>query len=69
MSPEVTSCLENTMSLTRLLKEKKGATSIEYGLIAALISVAAMNAIHALGKQTSEVFESTTNKMQTVISK
>lgn len=69
MSPEVTSCLENTMSLKRLLKEKKGATSIEYGLIAALISVAAMNAIHALGKQTSEVFESTTNKMQTVISK
>jgi pilus assembly protein Flp/PilA len=44
----------NTM--IRLLKDEDGATAIEYGLIAALISVAAIGAMTALGTQLSTLF-------------
>jgi len=35
--------------LRRLRSDKRGATAIEYGLIAALIAVAAMGGMKALG--------------------
>ena len=38
------------------LSNKDGATAIEYGLIAALISVAAIGAMTALGTQLSTLF-------------
>jgi pilus assembly protein Flp/PilA len=34
-----------------MLKDQKGATAIEYGLIAALIAVAAITAMQGLGTQ------------------
>jgi pilus assembly protein Flp/PilA len=37
--------------LRRMLKDAKGATAIEYGLIAALIAVAAIAAMSQLGSQ------------------
>jgi pilus assembly protein Flp/PilA len=37
--------------LRRMLKDVKGATAIEYGLIAALIAVAAIAAMSQLGSQ------------------
>jgi pilus assembly protein Flp/PilA len=37
--------------LRKLLKNDKGATAIEYGLIAALIAVAAITAMQGLGTQ------------------
>lgn len=40
----------------RFIKEEEGATAIEYGLIAALISVAAIGAMTALGTQLSTLF-------------
>lgn len=40
----------------KLRKEEKGATAIEYGLIAALIAVAAIGAMTALGEQVSNTF-------------
>ena len=36
-------------TLRRLLTDKKGATAIEYGLIAALIAVALMGGLRSLG--------------------
>jgi len=36
-------------NLRRLLADDRGATAIEYGLIAALIAIAAMGGIAALG--------------------
>ena len=39
-----------------LLKDESGATAIEYGLIAALISVAAIAAMTTLGESLSETF-------------
>ena len=40
----------------RMMKEEDGATAIEYGLIAALISVAAITAMGALGGQLTTLF-------------
>lgn len=43
-------------TMIRLFKNEEGATAIEYGLIAALISVAAIGAMTALGGQLSTLF-------------
>lgn len=42
--------------LSRLLKDEDGATAIEYGLIAALIAVAAISAFRGVGTNLSKVF-------------
>ena len=47
-----------------LLRDEAGATAIEYGLIAALIAVAAITAMSSLGKQLSTTF----NKVKTEMS-
>ncbi len=39
-----------------LLKDKSGATAIEYGLIAALVSVAAVVALQNLGTSLNSMF-------------
>ena len=41
---------------TKLLRDEQGATAIEYGLIAALIAVAAITAMQSLGNELSETF-------------
>ena len=40
----------------KLMKNEKGATAIEYGLIAALISVALVGAASSLGGTLSDTF-------------
>jgi len=42
----------------KLIKNNKGATAIEYGLIAALISVAAIGALTSVGTNLSATFDS-----------
>jgi pilus assembly protein Flp/PilA len=49
----------------KLIKDKKGATAIEYGLIAALIAVAAMTAMSQLGTQVSGTFNTVKDCMAT----
>lgn len=44
-----------------MLRDEEGATAIEYGLIAALIAVAAITAMQALGNELSTTF----NKVST----
>ena len=41
----------------KLIKNNKGATAIEYGLIAALIAVAAIAAMTNVGTQLSATFQ------------
>lgn len=43
-------------TLIDLLKNQNGATAIEYGLIAALISIAAIAAIRAVGGNLTNTF-------------
>ena len=40
----------------RLLRDEQGATAIEYGLIAALIAVAAITAMQSLGNELDATF-------------
>ena len=47
----------------RLKKDNAGATAIEYGLIAALIAVAAISAMQGLGTQLGTTFNSTSSSM------
>lgn len=46
------------------LKNSKGATAIEYGLIAALIAVAAIAAMQGLGNQLKLTFGNVTANMK-----
>ena len=46
-----------------LLANNEGATAIEYGLIAALIAVAAITAMGALGNSLQNTFNTVGNKM------
>jgi pilus assembly protein Flp/PilA len=49
--------------LRKLFKSEKGATAIEYGLIAALIAVAAITAMGGLGNQLSNTFDKVKTEM------
>lgn len=51
--------------VTRFLKDESGATVIEYGLIAALISVAIIVAVTALGGGLSDLFQALADRMDT----
>ncbi len=49
--------------IKKLFKNEDGATAIEYGLIAALIAVAAITAMSALGTNLSNTFSKVSNNM------
>ena len=51
------------MFIRKLLKDKKGATAIEYGLIAALIAVAAITAMSGVGTTLNSTFSNISTKM------
>ena len=48
----------------RLIKNEKGATAIEYGLIAALIAVAAITAMQGLGTSLNSTFTNVSTAMK-----
>lgn len=45
-------------TITKFFQDESGATAIEYGLIAALVSVAAILALQAMGGALNEMFNS-----------
>ena len=47
----------------KLIKYSKGATAIEYGLIAALIAVAAIAAMQNIGTKLSTTFNNAANAL------
>jgi pilus assembly protein Flp/PilA len=49
--------------LHRLLRDNRAATAIEYGLIAALIAIAAITAMRGLGGQLKTTFNATSSGM------
>ncbi len=50
--------------IRNFLRNNKGATAIEYGLIAALIAVAAIAAMQGLGNQLTKTFGNVTSNMK-----
>ena len=49
--------------LMKLLENEKGATAIEYGLIAALIAVAAIGAMQGIGNKLNSTFNNVSNNL------
>ena len=50
---------------TKLLRDEQGATAIEYGLIAALIAVAAIAAMSSLGSELNQTFTKVSTTLNT----
>ena len=48
-----------------MIRDEQGATAIEYGLIAALIAVAAITAMGALGNNLSATFNEVSSSLDT----
>jgi pilus assembly protein Flp/PilA len=56
-----------TKLFSRFLKDESGATAIEYGLIAALISVALVAGASTLGTRIGTTFNNLGNQMQNAV--
>ena len=54
-----------TKFIKKLFNDEKGATAIEYGLIAALIAVAAITAMQSLGNSIGGTFNKVSGNMTT----
>jgi pilus assembly protein Flp/PilA len=48
----------------KLIKNEEGATAIEYGLIAALIAVAAIGAMQGVGTKLNSTFTNVSNNLK-----
>ena len=51
--------------VTRFVKDESGATAIEYGLIAAGISVAIITVVNTLGSQLKSTFTNISSQLAT----
>jgi len=51
----------------KLLSDESGATAVEYGLIAALVSVAAVTALTAVGTDLTNMFNSVSTDVQNAV--
>jgi pilus assembly protein Flp/PilA len=49
------------------LKDDSGATAIEYGLIAALVSVAAIAALTSMGSSLKNMYEAVSNALSSAV--
>ena len=49
--------------IANFIEDQSGATAIEYGLIAALVSVAAIGAMGALGNSLGGIFNEVSSKL------
>ena len=54
-------------NITSFLRDESGATAIEYGLIAALVSVAAIGALGAMGNELSNMFNTVKDELQNAV--
>jgi pilus assembly protein Flp/PilA len=50
-------------NIINMLKNEKGATAIEYGLIAALIAVAAIGAMTTVGQKLNSTFNNVSSSL------
>ncbi len=54
---------DRNSSLTKLVRDESGATAIEYGLIAALIAVAAIAAMSLVGTSLTSTFNNVASQL------
>jgi pilus assembly protein Flp/PilA len=51
------------LKLRRMIRDNKGATAIEYGLIAALIAIAAITAMRSVGSKVTTTFSNVSSNL------
>ena len=51
------------LKILKLIRNERGATAIEYGLIAALIAVAAIGAMQGVGSKLNTTFGNVSNAL------
>ena len=56
--------LQKMSQLLRIFNNEKGATAIEYGLIAALVSILIVGALQLLGPELTNTFNKITTAMK-----
>ena len=49
--------------LTRIFRNSRGATAIEYALVASLIAVAAVGGFHTLGNNINNTYQNVNNDL------
>jgi pilus assembly protein Flp/PilA len=54
-------------ALTRFFREERGATAVEYGLIAALVSVASVVSLANLGGSISTMYQTVSNTISSTV--
>ena len=54
-------------NMTKLFADESGATAIEYGLIAALVSVAAIGALSAMGTSLEGIFTTVSDQLGSAV--
>ena len=54
-------------SMKRFLLDESGATAIEYGLIAALVSVAGVTALNNVGNSLSAMFSTVSSELDAAV--
>ena len=54
-------------TFNRLIKDDEGATAIEYGLIAGLVSVAAITALGAMGNSLENMFDFVSDELDDAV--
>jgi pilus assembly protein Flp/PilA len=54
-------------TLRNILRNESGATAIEYGLIAALVSVAAITALTTMGQSLTTMYTTVSDTLQNAI--
>lgn len=57
-----------TNPFKKFVKQEDGATAIEYGLIAALVSVAAIGALTTMGESLDSLFGTVSDELDTAVS-
>ncbi len=55
-------------TIRKFAKDESGATAIEYGLIAALVSVAAIAALRGMGESLSNLFSTVSGELASAVS-
>ena len=55
-------------AIRNFAKDESGATAIEYGLIAALVSVAAIAALRGMGESLSNLFSTVSGELASAVS-
>ncbi len=58
-----TLCANAGREIRRFASDESGATAIEYGLIAALMAVACVVVLEAIGASLSQIFDAVTNSL------